>query len=107
MQQQMPGNGQSLGIAKVTMPCKVYPGMFDREYQVMLEIPGLGKVALFASASLIDTKGETPTPGGVAGMISVDVVAAEGDQIILELPGDTIQFGPRVQVPATFVQQLA
>ncbi|MFQ5879787.1 MAG: hypothetical protein ACE5IZ_06425 [Dehalococcoidia bacterium] len=104
---KLPENDGSMQVGRVNVPCTIYPGFFDGEYQVTLEIPRLGRVGLFVSASLVDTKGKTPTAEGVPGTISVDLVAAEGDRIILELPGDTVQVGPRVQVPVTFIQQLA
>lgn len=71
----------------VTIPATIYPGVFDREYQVKIEVGG-EPIYLTASEDFVvpDT---TPTETGVTGRLKVDIVGfTKEGKAILALPGE-------------------
>ena len=104
--QGLPGNGQSLGVAAVDIPCRVYPGMFDREYQVTVELPGHGKLVTFAPKGYVKIPGggEVGPEGADGSVLAAIVEDIEGaDDLVVQLPGDAMPSGSRVRVPKRLV----
>jgi hypothetical protein len=78
---------------KTRIKATIEPGVFTTERSVSF-MAGERRYALFAGESTVD-EGE--------GTMLVTVIAADGVQVLVDLPGEAIQGGRRVQIPREMV----
>ena len=90
----------------VKIPAQIYPGMFDGEFQVTLDLPGHGKINLNVPSLYVEPSA-TPTSVGVAGYLRVDIVGATGDSFVIALPGDVEGAPSRVTAERGSLHQVA
>ncbi len=87
---------------RVKIPATVYPGVFDREYQVAIDLEGK-EVYLLVSEDFV-TFDETPTEAGVPGFLKVDVVELSADKAVIALPGEVQGGTSRATADRTLLQ---
>jgi len=88
---------------QVKVPGRIYPGMFPGEVQVEITPPGEEPIFLFASDRFASS-GTPITSDGVLGTVLARVFQDIGDKLIVDLPGEALQRGPRVYLNKTFVR---
>lgn len=71
-------------VAKI--PVRVYPGIFEGEYQVSVNTDQ-GEVHLNVSSDFVEVE-EVPTDSGVTGRLRVDIVRENEDRFLVALPGE-------------------
>ena len=87
-----------------SIPCRVYPGAFDGEYQVQILPPGqTQEVFSFAPVSSTNEVKTPVLPTGTSGTLQVVVVGESGESYLIDLPGETHPIGPRLRVPKNWV----
>jgi hypothetical protein len=81
--------------------CGVSPGMFPHELGVQGQQADGSEYALFAPRQAVDP-GEQPLTSGriVPGLVRVRPVERRGDQVLVQLPGETFQDGYFITVKA-------
>ena len=94
----MPTNGGP-GIIKI--PAKIYPGMFEGEVQVTVEIGG-EEINLIVSVDFVDMPEENLTDDGVAGELHIEIVEKIPSGYLVHLPGEVQGASNRAEyAPAT------
>lgn len=71
-------------VAKI--PVRVYPGIFEGEYQVTVNTDR-GEVHLNVSSDFVEVD-EVPTESGVRGHLRVDIVTVNKERFVVALPGE-------------------
>lgn len=94
----MRSNGE-LDTGTFEIPAKVYPGMFEREYQVTIQILGR-EITVIVSSDDIELKAK-PVEQGVEGKLKVALVAADEASVLIDLPGEPLGTSRRFKVPRT------
>lgn len=76
----------------------IYPGMFDREYQVGIYVDGQD-IYLFVGKDFVQVE-DTPSDNGSPGFLLVDIVGEPGDDdYLVALPGEPQGTTSRVCLP--------
>ena len=93
------------GPKNVLIPCTVFPGMFSGELQFQVRPPGEEAIHVFAatSSSGININAAQVGPEGIHGQLRAMLVQDLGENLIIDLPGETLPRGPRIRVPKSFV----
>ena len=90
----------------VKIKAKVYPGVFDGEYQVTLHVSGKD-ININVSDDFVEVS-SIPTPEGVDGFLKVDIVGkTEDDRFVIALPGEVQGAPNRVTAERGILQQVA
>lgn len=86
----------------VKIPATIYPGVFDREYQVMIKLEGK-EINLTVSEDFAEFD-QTPTDDGVPGYLKVDIVEMLDDKVVIALPGEVQGATSRATAARTVLQ---
>src|SRR5947209_306743 len=85
----------------VWLRCQVSPGMFDHEVGVQGQQADGSEYSLFAPREAVEHGNHRLTSGQtVAGLVRVKPIDSRGDQVLVELPGETFQNGCFITVQA-------
>jgi hypothetical protein len=79
----MPSNG---GPGIIRIPATIYPGMFEGEVQVTVEIAGK-KINLIVSTDSVEMQ-DLPSETGGKGLLLAEIVQKVGDRLLIDLPGE-------------------
>ena len=90
------------GDPAMKIPVKVYPGVFDGEYQVTIPTER-GDIHLNVSSDFVEVD-EAPNDNGVGGRLKVDIVRENGGYFVLALPGEVQGALSRVNMPKGLLQ---
>ena len=74
------------GDPATNIRAKVYPGIFEGEYQVTVTTDQ-GEVHLNVSTDFVEVD-EEPSDNGIEGRLKVDIVKKNGGSYIIALPGE-------------------
>ena len=82
----------------------IYPGMFDREYQVGIRAEGR-EVYLFVGEDFVEVEG-SPSEEGTPGFLLVDIVEefSDDNNCLIALPGEPQGTTSRVRLPREVLQ---
>ena len=93
----MPSNGEGPEIIEI--PARIYPGMFEGEFQVSVEIQG-EEINLMVSPDSVKFA-TPPNENGVEGTLLAEVVQrTPGDEVLIHLPGEVQGASNRIQYAA-------
>lgn len=96
-----PTNAESVKI-----DATVYPGVFDGEYQVTVNVAGKD-ININVSEEFVEV-GLTPTPEGVQGFLKVNIVGkTDAGMFVLALPGEVQGAPSRVTAEPKLLQRVA
>ncbi len=93
----MASNGD-LNTKVLEIPAKVYPGMFDREFQATITVHGLA-ITVFVSSDDVTFEG-TPSEAGVTGKLKVFLVDSDDRGLLIDLPGEPLGTTRRLRIPS-------
>ena len=93
----MASNGD-LNTQVLEIPAKVYPGMFDREFQATITIYGREITVIVSRGDV--TFQRTPSEMGVAGKLKVFLVDADDSGWLIDLPGEPLGANRRFRIPS-------
>jgi hypothetical protein len=99
-------NGTTIaGVVKI--PCKVLPGMFSTERQVVINLPNGQEIDALVDHRSVVVKEEPRMGRSVNGFVSVSLVHYDKDTklALVDLPQGSFTKGPRIQIPSTMVQK--
>jgi hypothetical protein len=88
---------------KVDVRCKVFPGLFSDEREVMLELSDGQTVSVPISGHCVTTDQDLGENDGVDGLVRLVVIEKNDDYVIIELPQPPVARGPRLKVPSRLV----
>ena len=92
----MASNGD-LNTQVLEIPAKVYPGMFEREFQATITIRGR-EITVIVSRDDVSFE-RTPSEAGVAGKLRVFLVDADDRGLLIDLPGEPLGTTRRFRIP--------
>jgi len=83
--------------------CKVSPGLFATERQVVIKLPAGREFVAFVDERNVKVKGnqELKLDNPVDGWVRVFPVEVKKNKALVDLPQGSFTEGPRIQVPAT------
>lgn len=87
-------------VAKI--PVRVYPGIFEGEYQVTINTDQ-GEVHLNVSIDFVEVD-KVPTESGVGGLLKVDIIKENEDRFLVALPGEVQGAPSRVSLSKGLLQ---
>jgi hypothetical protein len=90
-----------------SIPCRVLPGMFSTERQVVVDLPNGQEIDALVDHRSVVVKEEPQTGKPVNGRVSVSVVHYDKNtkQALVDLPQGSFAKGPRILIPSTMVQK--
>ena len=80
------------------IPATVYPGMFDREFQVAVRIRGQEIIVIVSGDDVILAEAR-PSEAGSKGKLRVFLVTADKKGFLFDLPGEPLGTTRRFRVP--------
>ena len=92
----MASNG-NLNTEVLEIPARVYPGMFDREFQATITVCGREITVIVSSDDVVLQR--TPSEAGVAGKLKVFLVDADDRGLLIDLPGEPLGTTRRFRIP--------
>ena len=93
----MASNGD-LNTEVLEIPAKVYPGMFEREFQATITVHGLEITVIVSGDDIILDR--SPSEAGVAGKLKVFLVDADDKGLLIDLPGEPLGATRRFRIPS-------
>ena len=90
---------------QIVIPVTVYPGVFDREFQVAFEAEGKDVVITVSDDFVVFST--PPTDQGVDGYLKVDIVDRTDDKFILALPGEVQGASSRITADRNMLKTVA
>lgn len=93
----MPSNG-GLDTGTLEVPAKVYPGMFEREFQATTKIQGRVVTVIVSGGDIIVDR-IPPPEAGVSGKLRVFLVDADEGHFLIDLPGEPLGTSRRFRIP--------
>ncbi len=81
-----------------TLRCQVSPGMFSEEVAVRGVAADGAEFSLFVSDECVEFDAPIGNRESVAGWLRVEVLAREGDLVLVRLPGQAFENGQTVTV---------
>lgn len=91
-------SSNELDTGVLEIPATVYPGMFDREFQVSVKIGGQ-EITVIVSGDHVIWAGAAPSEAGSKGKLKVFLVTADKDRFLFDLPGEPLGAARRFRVP--------
>jgi hypothetical protein len=82
--------------------CKVSPGLFDSERQVVLQLPSGKEYVAFVDARNVQVSPHTQPAinNPIDGWVRVLPVAVSKETAVVDLPQGSFTEGPRIQIPS-------
>ncbi len=99
----MTSNGD-LNTKVLEIPAKVYPGMFEREFQATITVHGLA-ITVIVSTDDVIFEG-TPSEAGVNGKLKVFLVDSDDRGLLIDLPGEPLGTTRRFRIPSAQAGEL-
>lgn len=93
------------GTGSAKIPARVFPGIFDEEFQVTVRI-GQQEVSSNVAGDFVVVEGK-PGEDGIDGFLKIDIVDDTGDAFVVVLPGEVEGLPSRVSVPKEMVSRAA
>ena len=93
----MASNGD-LNTEVLEIPAKVYPGMFEREFQATISVLGLA-ITVIVSTDDVIFEG-TLSEAGVNGKLKVFLVDSDDKGLLIDLPGEPLGTTRRFRIPS-------
>jgi len=91
----MPTNG---GPGIIRIPATIYPGMFEGEVHVTVEVNG-EEINLIVSTDSVEMS-ESPSDQGVEGVLFAEIVDRTEDGFLIDLPGEVQGVSSRMKYAA-------
>jgi hypothetical protein len=93
--------------SRARIRARISPGMFAHERGVRIDLPDGESLSMFVDRSQVEVDRE-PQPGEeISGLLEVAVVSADDGRAIIDLPQQTFTTGTRIEVPRSFLRDLA
>ena len=96
-----------MGKAKmISSPCRVLPGMFSTECQVIVTLPTGQEIDALVDRQSVKVEEEPEVGKPVNGFVQVSLVEHDkkANQVLVDLPQGSFTKGPRIRVPSQMVQ---
>lgn len=92
--------------ASVKIKATIYPGVFDSEYQVTVNVTGRD-INIHVSGDFVEV-GASPTPEGIEGFLKVYIVEKTDDgKFVIALPGEVQSAPSRITAERSQLQRVA
>jgi len=91
-------SSNELDTGVLEIPATVYPGMFDREFQVAVRIRGREIIVIVSGDDVILAEAG-PSEAGSKGKLRVFLVTADKKGFLFDLPGEPLGTTRRFRVP--------
>jgi hypothetical protein len=92
-------SNNELDTGMLEIPATVYPGMFDREFQVAVNIRGR-EIIVIVSGDDVTLDEARPSETGSKGRLRVFLVTADERGFLLDLPGEPLGATRRFRIPS-------
>lgn len=86
------------GTGIIDLPATIYPGMFEGEYQVTVQING-DKINLIVSVDSVEIN-EKPSDEGLEGTLLAEVIKKTDEGYLIHLPGEVQGASNRIEYVA-------
>ena len=98
-------SNSELDTGILEIPATVYPGMFDREFQVAVKIRGRQIIVIASSNDVIFAEAR-PSETGSKGRLRVFLVDADDRGFLFDLPGEPLGISRRFRISSKEAEQL-
>ena len=89
------------------VPCEIYPGMFNDEIVVSIELPSGELVSGLFDKSYVSFEGQLDKDVGIEGRFGVEIIEEDEDAVLIQFtsnPGRHLINGfPRARIPKDFL----
>jgi hypothetical protein len=98
-------SNNELNTEVLEIPATVYPGMFEREFQVAIKIRGREIIVIVSGDDVIFAEAR-PSETGSKGRLRVFLVDADERGFLIDLPGEPLGISRRFRIPSKEAAQL-
>jgi hypothetical protein len=98
-------SNNELDTGMLEIPATVYPGMFDREFQVAVNIRGREIIVIVSGDDVIFAEAR-PSETGSKGRLRVFLVDADDRGFLFDLPGEPLGISRRFRISNKEAEQL-